>query len=154
METVPHQRLFDATVGVVGQGSGSKVFHVTDIPDLASEHDGRRKKILLNTTNTGAPLLVDLLAYAPGGTSPLHLHREVDHFFFVLEGRGRIAINDQEHPLRAGSVVWIAAGDVHKVYADVDSPLSFLEYFSHGNHETVFLEQACEWRPEEVAGRS
>jgi len=35
METVPHQRLFDATVGVVGQGSGSKVFHVTDIPDLA-----------------------------------------------------------------------------------------------------------------------
>lgn len=154
METVPHQRLFDATAGVVGRGSGSKVFHVDDITDLASEHDRRRKKILLNTTNTDAPLLVDLLAYAPGGTSPLHFHREVEHFFFVLGGRGRIVINEQEHPLRTGSVVWIAAGDVHKVYADADSPLTFLEYFSRGNHETVFLEQACEWRPEEVTGRS
>ena len=154
METVPHQRLFDATVGVLGRGSGSKVFHVGDIPGLASEHDRRRKKILLNTTNTGAPLLVDLLSYAPGGTSPLHFHRDVDHFFFVLDGRGRILINEQEHPLQAGSVVWIAPGDVHKVFADADSPLSFLEYFSRGNHETVFLEQACEWRPEGGAGRS
>lgn len=145
---VPHHRLFEATVGVIGRGPGSKVFNLGEIPELASEHDRRRKKILLNSTNTGSALLVDVVSYAPGGTSPLHFHREIDHFFFVLEGRGRIVINDQEHRLRAGSVVWIAAGDVHKVYADPDSPLVFLEYFSRGQHETVFLEEACAWRPD------
>lgn len=146
--TVPHHRLFDATVGVVGRGTGSKVFHIDEITQLASEHDRRRKKILLNAINTGSPLLVDIVSYAPGGTSPLHFHREIDHFFFVLDGRGRIVIDQQEYPLREGCVVWIAAGDVHKVYSDDDSPLTFLEYFSRGEHETVFLEQACEWRPD------
>lgn len=146
--SVPHQRLFETAVGVVGRGPGSKVFHVDEIADLASAQDGRRKKILLNATNTGSPLLVDIVAYAPGGTSPLHFHREIDHFFFVLDGRGRIVVNEQDHPLRAGTVVWIAAGDVHKVFADAGSALTFLEYFSRGEHETVFLEQACEWRPD------
>ncbi len=145
-ESIPHAQLFTATTGVVGRGAGSKVFHVDDIVELASTHDGRRKKILLNATNTGAGLLVDIVAYAPGGTSPLHSHRAIDHFFFVLSGRGRIEINGQAHPLRSGSVVWIAADDPHKVFADADSGLTFLEYFSRGEHETVFLEQGCEWR--------
>jgi len=100
---VPHHGLFEATVGVVGRGTGSKVFNLDEIPELASEHDRRRKKILLNSTNTGSELLVDVVSYAPGGTSPLHFHREIDHFFFVLEGSGRIVINEQEHRLRAGS---------------------------------------------------
>jgi len=148
-EAVPHARLFAATVGVVGRGAGSKVFHLDDITELVSEHDGRRKKILLNATNTGgAPLLVDIVSYVPGGTSPLHYHREIDHFFFVLDGRGRIEIGGQNHSLHPGTVVWIAAGDPHKVFADPDSPLTFLEYFSRGEHETVFLEQACAWRPQ------
>lgn len=146
--SVPHHRLHESDVGVIGRGPGSKVFHVDEVTELTSQHDGRRKKILLNAINTGSPLLVDIVSYAPGGTSPLHFHREIDHFFFVLDGRGRIVINGQDHPLRAGTVVWIAAGDVHKVHADADSPLTFLEYFSRGAHETVFLEQACEWRPD------
>src|SRR3989337_2201754 len=99
--TVPHHRLFETTVGVVGQGTGSQLFNVDEIPELGSVHDGR----------------------------------------------GRIVINGRENPLRAGSVVWIASGDAHKVYADADGALTFLEYFSRGEHETVFLEQACEWRP-------
>jgi mannose-6-phosphate isomerase-like protein (cupin superfamily) len=78
----------------------------------------------------------------------LHYHRGTEHFFFVLGGRGRIVINDREYPLRPHTVVWIAEGDVHKVYADPDSRLQFLEYFSKGRHETVFMEQACEWQPQ------
>ncbi len=151
-ETVPHHRLFEATVGVIGTGPGSKAFHIDEISELGSVHDGRRKKILLNAINTAAPLLVDIVSYEPGATSPLHFHRDIDHFFFVLGGRGRIVIEGQEYPLRPGSVVWIAPGDVHKVHAAADSTLTFLEYFSRGEHETVFLEQACEWRPDRQPG--
>lgn len=146
-ERIPHHRLFEAEGIVAEGGSGSKVFHLDDVPELTSVHDGRRKKVLLNRPSTGKELLVDVLTYGPGVTSPLHYHRGTDHFFFVLDGRGRILIQDREYPLRAGTVVWIAEGDVHKVYADPDSTLTFLEYFSRGDHETVFLEQACEWQP-------
>src|SRR3990172_7344193 len=91
--------------GVVGQGTGSKLFNVDEIPEFGSVHDGRQKKILLNATNTGSPLLVDLVSYAPGAPSPLHYPRDIDHFFLVLDGRGRFVINGRENPLRAGSVV-------------------------------------------------
>lgn len=145
-EGVPHHRLIDAHVGIATTPEGSKVFHLDDVPQLASEHDGRRKKVLLNAPVTGAALLVDVLDYGPGVASPLHYHRGTDHFFYVLEGRGRIVIGDREYPLRPDTVVWIADGDVHKVFADPDAHLRFLEYFSRGHHETVFLEQACEWQ--------
>jgi quercetin dioxygenase-like cupin family protein len=145
-ESIPHHRLIDAHVGIAAEPGGSVVFHLDDVPELSSQHDGRRKKVLLNAPITGKELLVDVLDYAPGGTSPLHYHRGTDHFFYVLDGRGRIVINDREYPLRPHTVVWIADGDAHKVFADPDSHLQFLEYFSRGHHETVFMEQACGWR--------
>ncbi|MBM3469728.1 MAG: cupin domain-containing protein [Armatimonadetes bacterium] len=146
--TVPHHRLFESTIGPSVAGKESKVFHLDDVPDLASDHDRRRKKVLFNSALTGTEMLVDVLFYAPGGTSPLHYHSGTEHYFVVLDGRGHITINGQDQPLRAGSVVWLAEGDPHKVFAAEDSPLVFLEYFSKGKHETVFVEQACEWRPE------
>jgi quercetin dioxygenase-like cupin family protein len=146
--SIPHHRLIDADLGIAAGPGGSKVFNLDDVPELKSEHDGRKKKVILNAPITGAELLVDVLDYGPGVTSPLHYHRGTEHFFYVLEGRGRIVIKDEEHRLRPGTVVWIADGDVHKVYADADSPMRFLEYFSRGHHETVFLEEACAWRPE------
>ncbi len=144
--TVPHAGLADTTVGVVGGGPGSKVFHLDEVSPLESKHDGRTKRILLNAPVTGGKeLLVDVVTVAAGSASPRHYHAGTDHFFFILDGRGRIEINGTEYPLRAGSVAWIADGDVHKVFADPDRPLTFLEYFSRGHHETVFIEQGCEW---------
>jgi quercetin dioxygenase-like cupin family protein len=146
-QTIPHAGLHDTEASVVGEGAESKVFHFDDVPELASLHDGRRKRVLLNATNTGAELLVDVVTVAPGSSSPLHYHKGTEHFFFALDGRGRIVIRDQAHPLRRGSVVWIADGDLHQVFADPDSPLTFLEYFSRGRHETVFMGPSCEWKP-------
>ncbi len=143
--TVPHAGLADTTVGVASTAPGSKVFHLDDVPPLDSRHDGRTKRLLLNTAVTGKALLVDVVTVAPGSGSPRHYHRGTDHFFFVLDGRGRVELNGTLSPLDRGSVVWIADGDVHKVFADAESPLTFLEYFSNGRHETVFTEPSCEW---------
>ena len=147
-QTIPHARLHATETGVIGEGPGSKVFSLDDVPELASLHDGRRKRVLLNTANTGAGLLVDVVTVAPGSASPLHYHKQTEHFFFIVDGRGHITIAGRDYPLRLGSVAWIADGDPHQVFAASDSPLTFLEYFSRGNHETVFLGQACEWKPE------
>jgi quercetin dioxygenase-like cupin family protein len=147
-QVIPHGGLHETETGVVGAGSGSKVFHLDDTLELASLHDGRRKRVLLNSANTGAGLLVDVVMVAPGSSSPLHYHKGTEHFFFIIDGRGHITISGQDHPLRRGSIAWIADGDPHQVFADANSSLTFLEYFSQGRHETVFLGQACEWKPD------
>jgi quercetin dioxygenase-like cupin family protein len=146
---IAHEGLAEAE-RVLGRGPGSKVFHLEDVPELVSVHDGRRKRVLLNSTNTGGELLVDVVTVAPGSSSPVHFQRGTEHFFYVLAGRGRIRIGDREFPLRAGSVAWVAEGDIHQLLADPDCELAFLEYFSRGRHETVFLGPACTWRPEEA----
>ncbi len=146
-QVIPHRELFKAAVGGGSLGAGSKVFHLDDVAELASVHDGRTKKVLFNRANTAAGLLVDVVTVVPGSSSPQHYHRGTEHFFVILAGRGRIEISGRSHPVRAGTVAWIADGDVHQVFADPKIPLNFLEYFSHGQHETVFLEQGCEWRP-------
>ncbi len=145
LSQVRHEELGEADV-VVGRGAGSKVFHLEEVPELVSVHDGRRKRVLLNHTNTESSLLVDVVTVAPGSSSPVHYHRGTEHFFYVLSGRGRIRIGDREFPIRAGSVAWVAEGDVHQLLADPDCELTFLEYFSRGRHETVFVGPACTWR--------
>ncbi len=146
-QVIPHRELFEAAVGSGSLGAGSKVFHLDDVPELASVHDGRTKKILFNRANTGGGFLVDVVTVAPGSSSSQHYHQGTEHFFVILAGRGRIEIKGDSHPVQAGTVAWIANGDVHQVFADPEIPLTFLEYFSHGQHETVFLGPGCEWRP-------
>ncbi len=144
---IPHHKLFESPAGTGTSGTGSKVFQLDDVAELTSLHDGRRKQVLFNRANTSAELLVDVVTVAPGSSSPRHYHKGTDHFFFILDGVGRLEIDGRSHPLRRGSVAWIADGDIHQVFADPASHLTFLEYFSHGEHETVFLGQACEWQP-------
>ncbi|MBI4279195.1 MAG: cupin domain-containing protein [Armatimonadetes bacterium] len=151
-DVIPHAQLVDAKLGGVPEGKGSKVFHLDDLPELSSEHDRRHKRVIINRALVDTvELLVDTLRYEPGGTSPLHYHRGTEHFFIIQGGRGKILIGEREYTLTPGTVVWIADGDVHKVYADDDSELVFLEFFSRGDHETVFLEEAGVWRLEEAS---
>ncbi len=48
----------------------------------------------------------------PGGWMPRHTNR-VEHEQYVLQGRGRIAIDDQVYEVTAGDVVFIPAGAAH-----------------------------------------
>lgn len=138
-----------ARLGGAPEGKGSKVFRLDDLPEISSGHDRRHERVIINRAMVDTVgLLVDTLRYEPGGSSPLHFHRGTEHFFIIQAGRGKILIGDRGHRLTPGTVVWIADGDVHKVFADPDSELVFLEFFSRGDHETVFLEEGCAWRPE------
>ena len=46
---------------------------------------------------------------APGGCTPKHTHAH-EHEVFVLEGTGVVLLGDQEHPLRAGTAVFVPPG--------------------------------------------
>ncbi len=83
---VPHQALAEAH-SVVGRGPGSKVFHLEEVPVLTSTHDGRRKQVLLNRTNTDAGLLADVVRLPPGGSSPADPDHELTVLQYFSSGR-------------------------------------------------------------------
>jgi quercetin dioxygenase-like cupin family protein len=61
----------------------------------------------------------------PGGHTPKHAH-DYEHEVFVLTGEGIVMEGDQERPLRAGDVVYVAPNDVHQFRNTGGAPMRFL----------------------------
>jgi len=77
----------------------------------------------------------------PGGWMPLHTNR-VEHEQYVLQGRGRIAIGEQTHEVRAGDVVYIPAGAAHWYRNVGDEDFVFLCAVPNLPDEIVILDPA------------
>jgi quercetin dioxygenase-like cupin family protein len=61
----------------------------------------------------------------PGGGMPRHTNT-VEHEQYVLRGAARITLGDEVHQVKAGDVVYIAAGKPHSYQAEGDEPFEFL----------------------------
>ncbi len=48
-----------------------------------------------------------------------HYHKECTEYYYILEGRGRMELNDDVVELEAGVTVLIEPGTVHRAYGDV-----------------------------------
>ena len=63
--------------------------------------------------------------FKPGETAhpeARHVH-DVDEVFIFLQGSGVIPIDGKDHPVQAGDVVVVAAGEDHHTRSSVDEPL-------------------------------
>ena len=61
----------------------------------------------------------------PGGYTPRH-HHPYEHEVFVLEGQGVVFEGDQEHPLKAGDVIFVQPDEVHQFRNTGTQPMKFL----------------------------
>jgi mannose-6-phosphate isomerase-like protein (cupin superfamily) len=62
----------------------------------------------------------------PGSTSNSHLHEVQEEIFYVLSGRGRIAVGDESVEVTPGSVVVVPAGMLHQLINTGDETLEVL----------------------------
>lgn len=63
--------------------------------------------------------------FKPGETAhpePVHVH-DVDEVFVFVQGRGVLPIDGVDHPIQAGDVVIVEAGEDHHTRSSVDEPL-------------------------------
>ncbi|MXX53283.1 MAG: cupin domain-containing protein [Dehalococcoidia bacterium] len=59
---------------------------------------------------------VGVYALAAGSTDPQQPHTE-DEIYYVLDGRGRICVGDDDLDVKPGSVIFVAAGQDHKFHS-------------------------------------
>lgn len=130
-------------------GEGTAVYHESDVGEMDSLHDGRNKTVLVNQglIPDAGELLVDVVEYGPGVSCPVHYHEGTSHFFYILDGEGVLEVENEEIELTQGSVAWIGEGDRHRLFARDDQSMRVFEYFSNGDHETVFEGDECSWAP-------
>ncbi len=61
-----------------------------------------------------------------GGYIPLHKHNKIFHLQYVLRGKMRLIIGDEEYIVGPGDVLYLPSGKPHKYVNIGDEPVEFL----------------------------
>jgi quercetin dioxygenase-like cupin family protein len=86
--------------------------YFTRIADRVSFSSERATKADLCS---GAHLFVGLNSFEPGQTQPVHAHAGADKFYFVVEGKARLAVGTETHLAERGDLIWAPAEIPHGV---------------------------------------
>ena len=68
------------------------------------------------------------------GTTDRQAPHDKDELYYVLEGQATITIDDQEHAISQGDVIYVAANAEHRFH-DITEDLSLLVFFSEAEPE-------------------
>ncbi len=115
--------------------------HVDDLPRMFSLKPGRVRTLIVSPELAATrALLCGRMDYLPGASSPYHYHVGCEHFFYVVEGRGKVRFEDREVPLEEGTLVFITEGEKHQLLNPFDRPLKMLEFQIPNRFSTEILE--------------
>lgn len=67
------------------------------------------------TAADGAPCSLHVTAIRD---SERHYHRRTTEVYYILEGTGKIELNNDWHELEPGTVIWIEPGTRHRVVSE------------------------------------
>ncbi len=65
---------------------------------------------------------------AAGAVDPQQPHNE-DEVYYIVSGRGQIYVAGENRPVQAGSIVFVAAHDVHYFHS-IEAALDILVFFA------------------------
>jgi len=90
-----------------------------------SSADRATRQVLIGMDENSPNFHMRYFAVQPGGHTSLDQHPH-DHGVYVLHGRARLRLSDQEHELNMGDVVYIPGNEVHQFFAMGEEPFGFL----------------------------
>lgn len=98
---------------ITDETKGFTIANLKEIEDSAGERapgiEGRFARTHLNSAHLG----VSYFRYAPGVRSPMaHSHREQEEAYIIINGSGRIRLDDEVHELRPWDVVRVSPATV------------------------------------------
>lgn len=72
--------------------------------------------IVKTSPETGSPNLTTIMSQMkPGIGTGLHLHRNTDEVFYIIEGTGMVVLGDSSYKIEAGDLIFIPKNTDHKV---------------------------------------
>jgi len=91
------------------------------------DHAGSQPEKFYKTTLwQGEQAMVGLNCLEPGQTQTVHAHQDADKFYFVLQGRGKFTVGEEEREAGAGTLVVAPSGIAHGVTNSANERLSLL----------------------------
>jgi len=115
------------------------IFKESELPSLISEVPGRERIFFVNgeLANTD-DMLAGVMHYVDGAASPLHLHKNCEHFYFIMEGKATVESDEGIRLVGPGDLVFIPAEEKHRLRAQ--GPLFYFEFQAPNRFRTTILE--------------
>ena len=105
-----------------------KTIHYTDIPPTSFNSEtatGVSGRVVIGKADGAGNFCMRAFEVASGGHTPRHTHAW-EHEIFVHAGTGEVYGQGKWHPVGAGSVVFVPAGEEHQIRSSGDEPLMFI----------------------------
>jgi len=67
----------------------------------------------------------------PAGAEDLQAPHDEDEVYFVIEGRGRVRVGDEEHSVERGSILYVRQSEEHSFF-EVEEDMTLLVFFASG----------------------
>ena len=90
-----------------------------------SKADRATRQILIGIGEQSPHFHMRYFAVQPGGYTSLDQHAH-NHGVYILHGRARLRLGNEEHELQTGDVVYIPGNEVHQFFAVGNEPFGFL----------------------------
>ncbi|MGN9908978.1 quercetin 2,3-dioxygenase [Phytohabitans sp. LJ34] len=101
---------------------------------------GDRYTVKASKESTGGPLGLLEALVEPGSGPPLHIHRNEDEAFYLLEGELELQANGDTFIAQPGSFIYIPRGAPHAFKNVSESTVKMLGFFLPGGFEQFFLD--------------
>ncbi len=119
--------------------STAVVKHAAEVPAAEVRAGTAASVQVLLGERDGAPrFAMRKFSMGEGGGMPLHTNA-VEHEQYVLAGRARITVGEEDHEVAAGDVLYIPAGTPHR-YRVLEAPFEFLCMVPNGPDRLEILE--------------
>jgi quercetin dioxygenase-like cupin family protein len=117
------------------------VGHERDVPEEAWDGIVAWRTLVSADRTPSAGLTVGVAEIPPGASETGARHRHADHeVYYVVAGTGLVHLDGQEHPVEAGSVVFIPGGTPHFMRNTGDEALRLLYTFAVDRFDEVAYE--------------
>lgn len=92
------------------------IFHENELPSLISEVPGRERIFFVNQELAKTDdMLAGVMHYKKGAASPYHLHKNCEHFYFIIDGKAQVETEQGIRPIGPGDMVFIPAEEKHRL---------------------------------------
>jgi quercetin dioxygenase-like cupin family protein len=106
-------------------------------------HEDASYKVLFGQADGARSVMVRMQRYPSGGHTDTHFHGSEEQLFYIIQGRGRFKVDEEEYIVGPGSIVFVPINTKHYYENSGESDLiflfirSFLAVYGLGSHNMV-----------------
>ncbi len=90
-----------------------------------NDADRASRQVIIGSEDGSPHFHMRYFAVQPGGHTSLDRHAH-DHGVYVLHGRARLRLGNEEHEIGVGDIVYISGNEVHQFFPLGEEPFGFL----------------------------